>query len=73
MAALKWSDTDEIGFQLSEEFPEIDPMTIRFTDLRARVLELAEFADDPVASSESALEAIQMAWAGYHRQRKGIR
>jgi len=66
MATLKWSDADEIGFQLSERFPDVDPLTIRFDDLRRRVLELAEF-DDPGPSDEKLLEAIQMAWLEYYR------
>lgn len=67
MPSLKWTDADEIGFQLSEKRQDIDPMAVRFTDLRKWVLELPEFTDDPAASSEGILEAIQMAWAEYHR------
>ena len=37
-------------------------MTIRFTDLRDRVLALDGFADVPKTSNEPKLEAIQMAW-----------
>jgi FeS assembly protein IscX len=37
-------------------------LTIRFTDLRERVLGLEDFDDDPKASNEPKLEAIQMAW-----------
>ena len=35
---------------------------VRFTDLRERVLALDGFDDDPKASNEPKLEAIQMAW-----------
>ena len=59
---LNWSDTLEIGIQLQEKFPEVDPLTVRFTDLHRYVTELAGFADDPAKSNESRLEAIQMAW-----------
>lgn len=62
MPALKWSDADEIGFQLYEADPATNPLQVRFTDLRQRVLDLGEFEDDPGASSEGILEAIQMAW-----------
>ena len=61
-AAVKWIDAEDIGIALSEKFPGIDPLTIRFTDLRARVLDLDEFDDDPKTSNEPKLEAIQMAW-----------
>ena len=35
---------------------------MRFTDLRDWVVELDDFDDDPKASNEAKLEAIQMAW-----------
>jgi FeS assembly protein IscX len=59
---MKWTDVEDIGIALSEKFPAVDPLTIRFTDLRDRVLALDGFSDDPKASNESKLEAIQMAW-----------
>jgi FeS assembly protein IscX len=59
---MNWHDVEDIGIALQEKFPEIDPLTVRFTDLRARVLELEGFDDDPKASNEPKLEAIQMAW-----------
>lgn len=67
MGELKWSDTDEIGFRLHERWPDVDPLAVRFTDLRDRVVELEGFGDDPSGSSEGILEAIQMAWLGYYR------
>jgi FeS assembly protein IscX len=57
-----WTDSQEIGIQLQEKFPEIDPLTVRFTELHRYVSELEGFADDPAKSNESRLEAIQMAW-----------
>jgi len=59
---VKWIDSEDIGIALSEKFPDEDPLTIRFVDLRQRVVELDGFADDPHASNEPKLEAIQMAW-----------
>ena len=44
---MKWIDAEDIGIALSEKFPEVDPLTIRFTDLRQRVLALDGFDDDP--------------------------
>ena len=69
MPALKWSDADEIGFRLSEKFPDLDPLSVRFTNLREWVTQLSDFADDPAASDERILEAIQMAWLEYCRGR----
>ena len=59
---ILWTDSEEIGIQLQEKFPELDPLTVRFTDLHRFVVELEEFKDDPLKSNESRLEAIQMAW-----------
>ena len=59
---IHWTDSEEIGIQLQEKFPDIDPLTVRFTDLHKYVTELEGFADDPAKSNESRLEAIQMAW-----------
>ncbi|HEV2214197.1 MAG TPA: Fe-S cluster assembly protein IscX [Terracidiphilus sp.] len=59
---ILWTDSEEIGIQLQEKFPEVDPLTVRFTDLHRYVTELEGFADDPTKSNESRLEAIQMAW-----------
>ena len=59
---LTWDDAEDIGIQLSEKHPEVDPLGVRFTDLRRYVTELPGFAGDPKASNEGKLEAIQMAW-----------
>ena len=59
---MKWIDAEDIAIALVEKFPGGDPLTIRFTDLRARVLALDGFDDDAKASNEPKLEAIQMAW-----------
>jgi FeS assembly protein IscX len=59
---MKWTDAEEIGIALSERFPDLDPLTIRFTDLRDRIVALDGFDDDPKQSNEPKLEAIQMAW-----------
>ncbi|MBZ0094805.1 MAG: Fe-S cluster assembly protein IscX [Sulfuricella sp.] len=59
---MKWTDTLDIAIELYEQFPEVDPRYVRFTDLHRWVTELAGFDDDPNKSSEKILEAIQMAW-----------
>lgn len=65
---LRWEDVEDIAEQLLESHPDIDPLSIRFTDLRSWVAELADFADDPKASSEGKLEAIQMAWLELYKE-----
>ena len=59
---MKWTDAEDIGIALAEKFPAVDPLTVRFTDLRQFVLDLEEFDDEPKTSNEPKLEAIQMAW-----------
>ena len=59
---LCWTDVHEIGYRLSEVHADVDPLSVRFTDLHRWVMELPGFDDDPKRSNESILEAIQMAW-----------
>jgi FeS assembly protein IscX len=59
---MKWTDTLDIAIELADSKPEIDPKTIRFTDLHAWVMALPGFDDDPNRSGEKILEAIQQAW-----------
>lgn len=59
---LNWTDSESIGIELFEKFPDLDPLKVRFTDLHKMVVELEGFTGDPHASNESKLEAIQMAW-----------
>jgi FeS assembly protein IscX len=59
---MKWTDTREIAIALADKFPERDPRTINFVDLREWVLALDGFDDDPKRSGEKILEAIQMTW-----------
>ena len=66
---MRWRDVQDIGLALLERFPEVDPLTVRFTDLHRWVTELPGFDDDPKGSNEKLLEAIQMAWLEEHRDR----
>jgi FeS assembly protein IscX len=66
-----WDDAEEIGIQLANKLPGVDPLTVRFTDLHKWVTELAGFAGDPKLSSEGKLETIQMAWHEEFRDRQG--
>lgn len=59
---IKWTNAEEIALCLLDAHPEVDPLTVRFTDLHRWVTELGGFDDDPTASNEGKLEAIQMAW-----------
>jgi FeS assembly protein IscX len=59
---LKWDQAEEIAEVLAENHPGLNPLQVRFIDLRQWVVDLDEFGDDPGASTEGKLEAIQMAW-----------
>ncbi len=70
---LCWDDAEDIGLLLAEKYPQMNPLEVRFTDLHGMITELPGFADDPKASSEGKLEAIQMAWyEEYEERHKGI-
>jgi FeS assembly protein IscX len=59
---LKWTDAQTIAEELYDANPELDPVTLRLSELREMVLALEDFDDDPQASNESRLEAILQAW-----------
>ena len=59
---MKWTDTIRIAEELNDKYPDIDPLTVRFTDLHKWVLNLEGFEGKPEESNEKLLEAIQMAW-----------
>ncbi|MCB6183201.1 Fe-S cluster assembly protein IscX [Leeia sp. TBRC 13508] len=59
---MKWTDSREIAIELSEAHPDIDPKTVRFTDLMKWVMELPGFEDDESHCGEKILEAIQLNW-----------
>ncbi|AEY01069.1 hypothetical protein GU3_06565 [Oceanimonas sp. GK1] len=60
--SLKWTDSLEIALALMEQHPEVDPKTVRFTDLHRWICELDEFDDEPEHSNERILEAVILAW-----------
>ena len=60
--ALMWEDAEDIAEKLAAAHANVDPLSVRFTDLHGWVCALPDFADDPKASSEGKLERIQMAW-----------
>jgi FeS assembly protein IscX len=59
---MKWIDSRDIAIALAEKFPDVDPARVNFVDLRAWVIALDGFDDDPKRSGEKILEAIQSAW-----------
>ena len=59
---MKWIDSQEIAIQLCDTRPEIDPKTVRFTDLHKWITSLPDFDDEPNNSNERILEAILLCW-----------
>ena len=47
---------------LYDRDPDLDPKTVRFTDMHRWICELDGFDDDPEASNEKILEAILLRW-----------
>jgi FeS assembly protein IscX len=60
--ALKWVDSLEIAIELDETYPDVDPKSVNFVDLRQWIMDLDDFDDDPEHSGERILEAVQLAW-----------
>ena len=54
---MKWTDSLDIAIELSEAHPEIDPRTIRFTDLHRWVMELPEELDEIITDGITKDEA----------------
>lgn len=59
---MKWTDSLDIAIELDEKYPDMDPLTLGFVDLRNMVISLSEFSDDENKSGEKILESIQMNW-----------
>ncbi len=59
---LTWQDVEEIGRDLAEKYPEVDPLKVPLATVRTYVTGLARFSDDPAAADDRVLEAIQAAW-----------
>jgi len=68
---LDWNDVEDIALQLMQTYPDIDPLTVRFTDLHTWVRGIPGFIGNPEKSNEKILEAIQMAWHEEYQDAKG--
>ncbi len=66
---MNWQDAEDIALALMEAHPDVDPLSVRFTDLHKWVVALPGFTGEPKGSSEGILEAIQMKWVEEHRDR----
>ena len=55
-----WTDSLEIAINLSDKFPDVDPKTLNFVDLRNMAMGLDEFEEGESKCGERVLEASQM-------------
>lgn len=55
---MNWSDTRLVGEALFDAHPDVEPTSLRFTDLRDMVMALQGFEGDRDGCNESILEAI---------------
>lgn len=62
-----WLDVRIIGEALADAHPARDPLSVRFTELRAMVERLPGFVSDPAHPvNEKILETIQAIWNEEH-------
>jgi FeS assembly protein IscX len=66
---MNWQDAEDIALALLETHPDVDPLSVRFTDLHKWVVALPGFTGEPKGSNEGVLEAIQMKWVEEYRDR----
>lgn len=63
-----WTDIEDIVLALDEAYPDVDALSVRFTELRKMIEGLKDFEPDPEHNvNEQILEAIQ---AGWHEERQ---
>jgi len=66
-----WLEVDRIAEELADAHPGMDPLAVKFVDLRKMVESLPNFKEEaghPV--NERILEAIQMSWNGEKHDRE---
>jgi len=55
---LKWTDSREIGEALYDANPDLDPKTVRFTDMHQWICDLENFTDIPKEPMEKILRGF---------------
>lgn len=59
---MQWTDILDIAIALDEKYPKFNVLTISFTDLRSKVLQIEGFQGGANGCNEKILEAIQASW-----------
>jgi FeS assembly protein IscX len=66
-----WLEVDRIAEELADAHPGVDPLKVKFVDLRQMVQALTGFQEEPGHPvNERILEAIQMSWNGEKLERE---
>ncbi|MFN7022144.1 MAG: Fe-S cluster assembly protein IscX [Phycisphaerales bacterium] len=66
-----WLEVDRIAEELADAHPDVDPLAVRFVDLKRMVQALPGFAEEPGHPvNERILEAIQSSWRGERLDRE---
>jgi FeS assembly protein IscX len=65
MSTFGWLDVQRIAEELADRHPGVDPLSVKFVDLRRMVTELPGFKEEPGHPvNEKILETIQSHWRG---------
>jgi len=59
---MDWDDAEEIAAALYRNFPDLEPLSLKFSEIRELVMDLDDFEGSAKGANEVRLEAIQMAW-----------
>lgn len=60
---LKWSDTEDIAFQLIDKYPTVDALRLSLPEIAKRVQTLPDFASASAKPNDEALQVIQKTWS----------
>jgi FeS assembly protein IscX len=59
---LKCRDKQDIAIELDEAHPDLNPVSVKNTQLRNLILDLDAFEDEPEKLTDKALDAIRKVW-----------
>ena len=59
---MKWTDVYDIGYELFEAHSDVDPLSVRFTDLASMVRALDEFDDAWADNIDTHTDPVRECW-----------
>jgi FeS assembly protein IscX len=60
--SLAWTDARDLAIELMWAYPDVDPVEVGREELRAMVVRMLDFDDDPAGGTLAEIEAIRLAW-----------